>query len=1040
MVEAKCLLDCNTVDGIISYNIRPDLENYSKPLNTASDLLDSLNSALNGRKNITSSKKSNSSDLGIYCDVVLDTGSYSSWSPFVFFLNICSLKFKTHLLEEYILTLKALPIICIAEHWMNEEAIKYVQFLDYSLGNAYCRLSKRGGGVCIYVPMNTDYTVFSDISFLNIDSLFECCAIRLVLNNVPWIIVTVYRTLACKTETFLSRIELLCFTICKKGTSIVIAGDFNLNLLDESSRREDFLNVMSSYNLRPLVRTGTRPGLSGNSCIDNIFTNSTMNIMADVSSNVLSDHHCITVNTEMYMLQNDKSIMQNSDVYYMRDLSIPALNKLKTKLSEVEWNNVLPKDGVNGRFKMFMDVILVNFNDCCKVKKFKVDVNRKNREWFTEDLIAARNDTKLLYDLYKADPVQINKDNYNIGVKKYKGMIRKAKSDHINNKISNAKNKGKAVWNEINKLLKTKKTASNITIVNANAIITEPQKVAELMNDFFINCSNNEYREPNMNVKDYLGMNIIQSMAWFPVSSLDIHSVLDSMPNKKSSGPDGVPIQVVKHCINSIETILVELFNESLMEGIFPDVLKIAKVIPIFKKGDKRVPSNYRPITMQPCFTKIFESLVKKMVDKYLNGLKIITDRQFGFVNGKSTTKAIASYIEQLCISLELNESNITLYADMSKAFDTVNHNTLLCILEHYGLRGIVLQWFESYLKNRLQHVEITHNNSCGFSSKICSENQVVLSGVPQGSVLGPLLFVIYVNSLVNVSANCFTTMFADDFTFLIVDSNEDLLINKTKVLLDNIEIWSNTLNLTINASKTFYLQTSLDYVHRDASNNSLNLKLRDSNISKVDLTKFLGINIDNRLNWKAHTDALAKKLNSICYAIKVIKMFVSVESALTVYNAYFHSIMQYGIIFWANSSKTNFNKIFLTQKRAIRSIAGVTSTKSCKPFFVKYNILTLASVYILELATYIKDNILKLNCNKDLHSHKTRTKNRLHINFCKKSVTYKNHLYFGIKIYNKLPLDLCNLDMKSFRRKLKEILIGKVLYSIEEFFLCDIN
>ena len=226
-------------------------------------------------------------------------------------------------------------------------------------------------------------------------------------------------------------------------------------------------------------------------------------------------------------------------------------------------------------------------------------------------------------------------------------------------------------------------------------------------------------------------------------------------------------------------------------------MLKIAKVVPIFKKDDAEKFSNYRPVSLLPCFSKILERLVFNKCVQYIDIHEILNDKQFGFRPNHSTYTAIIQLVDKITSAVERNETTIGIFLDLSKAFDTIDHDILLYKLEHYGFRGIVLEWFKNYLSNRKQYVSY---NSCD------SELKDIVCGVPQGSILGPLLFILYVNDITNTSDVLEFILFADDTTILYSHPNIENQINRINEELKEVSNWFKANKLSVNASKTNYM------------------------------------------------------------------------------------------------------------------------------------------------------------------------------------------------------------------------------------------
>ena len=332
------------------------------------------------------------------------------------------------------------------------------------------------------------------------------------------------------------------------------------------------------------------------------------------------------------------------------------------------------------------------------------------------------------------------------------------------------------------------------------------------------------------------------------------------------------------------------MINISVQTGVVPHQLKIAKVRPIFKAGNKEEFLNYRPVSVLPIVSKIYEKIVYKRLIDYLEWNSVLTEHQYGFRKNRSTTMALHVLIDKLHKAIENKYLTIGIFLDLSKAFDTVNHKILLQKLEYYGIRGNALLWFTNYLSNRQQYV---------FHDKINSKMKYIECGVPQGSILGPLLFLIYINDLINVSKSLYTVLFADDTNMFYSDKNPDKIMETINNELAKIDIWFKVNKLSLNTSKTHYILFGNIKKAKQNAYRDLNININGTCIQSTDKTKFLGVYIDQGLTWEAHINYTCNKISKITGVLLRARNKLYTDAMITLYNTLALPYFSYGITLW---------------------------------------------------------------------------------------------------------------------------------------------
>ena len=438
-----------------------------------------------------------------------------------------------------------------------------------------------------------------------------------------------------------------------------------------------------------------------------------------------------------------------------------------------------------------------------------------------------------------------------------------------------------------------------------NKIINNSLVKANVFNEYFSNIgaeiSKSTLSGNNANTsggtKDVYN---IHSIFLEPTNELEVEKYIGQLKNTSSTGPDLISSFTIKQIKQFILLPLTHILNLTLTEGIFPDKFKETMIIPIFKAGDKMNVNNYRPISLINNLAKIAEKAIKDRLLNFINKHNIISKRQFGFKEGVGTEEAIFLLTSKIYEALDQNKKAIAIFLDLQKAFDTVDHKKLLEKSERYGLRGTAYTLIKNYLENRKLSVKIEDKKS---------NHLLMFHGIPQGTILGPLLYSIYCNEMVNANIKGELVAYADDTVIINTDDSWDLVYRKATHDLAKIAGILSNDNLMLNVNKTKFITfnknkagSSLDHpliIH----NNSCSLKQYNcdcrNTIEKVDSIKYLGLHIDFNMKWKTHTKALAQKLGKIKYILKVLSGFLQQIQLKQVYFAFAQSIIGYGIIAW---------------------------------------------------------------------------------------------------------------------------------------------
>ena len=919
----------------------------------------------------------------------------------IFSTNIQSINAKFNELQIFVKRLKEanymFSAICIQESWLSEgDDTSQIQLEDYECIPQGKSCSSKGG---LIIYLHENFTHEPKLRLIQY-ATWEGQVIQVEKGDTltkPIVIGNIYRppkeNLVYYDE-FIKEFSTILGKYESNSYEVIFTGDYNINLLkiNEKLKISEYFDMLMEHSFYPKITVPTRLTNTKGTLIDNFLcklSEATLDTIAGVLINRFSDHQPYfilldNINTKILpptyvkISKQDNLSMQN---FKNEIIASEEIHSLSTR----------PEEDPNVTYSVLHTVIQNAKDRHLPSKLVKFDKHKhKKSKWITYGIIKSIQYRDNLYkNLKTSDPLSLeyfilktNLATYNTILKK---SIRIAKSNYYHALFDKFKNDIRGTWKCINEILnKTKrKKVFPLLFKDGTNIVAGKLQIANRFNTFFTNIGSklsNQIKPPqNKSFKNYLTRTLNQHSFKFQNINEDIvGTVIDKFAPKVSFGFDGISSKLIKMIKDALVKPITIIINQMLTTGIFPEKLKIAKVIPLYKKDDAAFFNNYRPISLLPAISKIFEKVIFKQLYQFFSEKKLLYKSQYGFRTEHSTEFAAVEVVDRILTEMDQMNTPINVFLDLSKAFDTLDHEILLEKLLYYGIKGVSLKLMESYLTNRKQYVNIDGT---------CSEMSTLNTGVPQGSILGPLLFIIYINDIAEASKIFNFIIYADDTTLsttleiVLKDNNTrttSQVINEELMLVSN---WLKLNKLSLNVQKSKYMIFHTPKKKVD----SLHLTIDGTIIERVSDFNFLGLTLDENLNWKSQLNKISNNISKSIGILNKIKRIIPLKTKILIYNSLILPRLNYGILVWGYHCE----RVTQLQKKSVRILCLSKYNAHTEPIFKELKLLKVKDIlWLQELKFYYKyknDKLphylqnLPLQPNTDTHNYATRTQHNIH-------------------------------------------------------------
>lgn len=831
------------------------------------------------------------------------------------FLNICHVNIRS-LSRSKLLAIEAslsvvYDVITISETHLHQ-GVKNDLFVLKGYHDIIRRdRGENGGGIAIFIKENISFKILYKLEKPNLEAMW------ISLNTIEGkvIICCCYRPPDI-SDFWVDFQNCLDEIKTNDVQNIFILGDLNADPATRNGRKLNDLCLRN--NLYCLVNEPTRITQNTATILDQIITNCPNFVKSTtVSPPVSSNDHCTVGARLSFKIKKEKAYKRTIWNYKKGDFTL-----FRKQLLDANFAECFETNDVDKACSMWTNKFLDTAKLCIPNKI--VTIRPNDSPWYTNELRKLKRYMMKLFNKFKKSKSITDWEKYSAARSEYKNGLDNASSmfkKSLTEKLSKNKN-SKSWWSTVKWLLGKGGDISYPTLNVNGKQITDNQDKAESYNDFFLSHSNIDVSNASLPDDDNFESNLTEINA----TEEEVRDLIECIDTTKATGPDGISPKLLYEAGSVIVPSLTKLINLSLSTSKVPNDWKIANVIPLFKKGDKNERNNYRPVSLLSCVSKILERVVFKHLFNYLRGKLLISEHQSGFQPGDSTINQLAYLYHEFSKALDEKKDVHIIFCDISKAFDKVWHPALIYKLKKMGIGGILLLWFIDYLHDRHQRVIIRGQQS---------EKGLIKAGVPQGSVLGPLLFLIYINDITLVTQSKMK-LFADDTSLYIEFDNAEEAAEILNDDLKDIQQWADQWLVTFSAPKTKLLTCSFK------NKQYAPIKFNNVELKPVKNHKHLGLTFSSNLGWTAHIGSILQSVSSMSDVLKRLKYDLDRHTIEKTYFTFIRPKLEYASIIWDNCTQQDCDELENFQLEVARTVTGARRGTSHESIYMETNWQTL--------------------------------------------------------------------------------------------------
>lgn len=883
-------------------------------------------------------------------------------------------------------------VVCVSEtHLTADMADDEIAMPGYNLVNCYSN-SRHTGGTTIYIK---SFLKFEIIRSEAVDYNYWALWIRVHMKTENVMVGAIYRSPNGNCREFLKYMEEKLNEDCIHQQKTVIMGDMNIDLLKNGSDAKNLKRIIQAAGVKQIVEKQTRVTGVSATLIDHIITNDFSAREVPRDFRMVSDHEIVGTQLSFEILTG-----KTQDSYF-RNLNPETISTLTEELVGANWNYT--STDVNILYTDFSNIIQSALNKIAPLRKHK---SRKH-PWITIAVKEAQKDRDNAYRKFCLTRRTEDWNDYKILRNRSTTVIRTEKIKYYDQNIDKCKGDSKKMWRTLKVLMGNKKQVTDFEEIDFGRY---NGGIEEKFNDFYADSIEeiSESIDKRQWDSHVIENNPFQLLHFEPINLSQLKKIVFELKNKSTSD-ESLNVKLVKNLFCVVGYALLYIINTSLSSGKVPSELKTSVIIPIPKVSKPTVPAEFRPVNLLPVVDKIIETVVCQQLGKYFESNELLYLGQSGFRSEHSCESAL----QYVCAMWrkDINEDKVVLsvFVDLQRAFETIDRGILIKKLSSYGVGSIALNWIKDYLSYRYQQTRVRSNISNKRNSLI---------GVPQGSILGPLLFIIYVNDIHKVLNRCFVNLFADDTLISVSGKNIKEIIEILNNELIALYDWLCKNRLKLNTEKTKCMIVGSKANCKKCIELGLEIKICDSVITLVSEIKYLGVYLDPQLSFSNQIDYVCKKIGKKIGFFYRISKYLSQWSKMLIFNTIILPHFNYCCSLLISCNQEDIQRLQIQQNKAMRiilncdkytPIKNMLQTLNWLPIVQSIKRANLTLIYKIEhnkMPTYLKNFLDK---RSNFHDHNIRSRQKFHIEPVKTTALQKSLFFEGVRLFNDLPESIRN-------------------------------